>query len=78
MQTSAFLKKDGWDGFRTYRIYFLGTKAQWDAIVFNEVKNEHLLDPGKGGKIGFYSENEPTDTNNLYWRYVNGFPKYWE
>ena len=74
----AFLKKDGWDGFRTYRIYFLGTKAQWDAIDFVEVKNEHLLDPGKGGKIGFYSENEPTDTNNLYWRYVNGFPKYWE
>ena len=74
---AAFLKKDGWDGFKTYRMYFLGTKEQWNQIQFGET-NEHLLDPDKGGKIGFYSENEPTDTNNLYWRYVGEFPKYWE
>ena len=72
----AFKKKEGWDGYRDYKMYYLGTKADWDQIVFGAT-NDHLLDPAKGGKIAFYSEEQPTDTKNLYWRYVNGTPKFW-
>ena len=32
---------------------------------------------GLTGKIFYYSETQPTDTTNTYWRYVNGEPTVW-
>ena len=81
----AFRKKgdaESSDGWRDYKMYFYGTKEQWNSITFlkNEdgnTRNEYLTDTSNGGIIAFYSEEKPSDTKNLYWRYVDAAPKVW-
>ncbi len=70
------------DGWRDYKMYFLGTKEQWNAITWlkneeGKTKNEVLTNTSNGGIIAFYSEKKPSDTKNMYWRYVEGLPKVW-
>jgi hypothetical protein len=54
----------------------MGTPEQWEAIEWND-NNRNWFEE-EGAKYGFYSEQQPTDKTRLYWRYVNGYAKYWE
>ena len=70
------------DGWRDYKMFFYGTQAQWNAITWlkneeGKTRNEILTDTSNGGILAFYSETLPTDSKNLYWRYVDGLPKVW-
>ena len=74
--TGAFRKKEGWDGFKEYRMYYLGTPEQWQQIQWGD--NNLNWFERNGAKYGFYSEEQPTDSTKLYWRYVADYPRYWE
>lgn len=74
--TGAFRKKEGWDGFKEYRMYYLGTPEQWQQIQWGD--NNLNWFERNGAKYGFYSEEQPTDSTKLYWRYVADYPRYWD
>ena len=82
----AFRKKgdeSSSDGWRDYKMYFEGTKEQWNAITWlknaeGKTRNEILTDTSNGGIIAFYSETNPGSASGLYWRYLeDGTPKVW-
>ncbi len=54
-------------------IYYIGTEAEWNATVIEPEENEAVLK----ATVYFYSESEPTDTENQYWHYVEGVPTPW-
>ena len=47
------------------RVYYKGTKEQWDEISINSWGNYNLTSVTRY----YYSETEPTDGDNLYWHY---------
>lgn len=53
------------------KIYYNGTAEEWAKINIGKENNDT-------GKIHYYSETEPTDKTNVYWRYVDGVPTAWE
>ncbi|MBQ2471233.1 MAG: leucine-rich repeat protein, partial [Acholeplasmatales bacterium] len=57
------------------KVYFKGTKAEWDAIVITESGNSTLI--SEATTKYFYSETAPTDEGN-YWHYVDGVITIWE
>jgi len=57
------------------KVYFKGTKAEWDAIVITESGNSTLI--SEATTKYFYSETAPIDEGN-YWHYVDGVITIWE
>ena len=51
------------------KIFYFGTKEEWNRISVDEYGNEDLL----SANIYFYCEETPTDSGN-YWKYVDGVP----
>lgn len=54
-------------------VYYEGSAEEWAGVT---VKNGTYENP-QGTPVYYYSESTPTDTNNQYWRYVNGVPTKW-
>ena len=50
-------------------VYFEGGVSDWEGITKAEEPAYIVV---------YYSESEPTDTENYYWRYVDGEPTLWE
>jgi hypothetical protein len=48
-------------------------KAPNETMNYDEYGNSYYTDATKY----YYSEEEPTDTTNLYWHYVDGEPTPW-
>ena len=65
----------GWG--KVYSIYFKGTKDEWNISIHTA---NDLID-GVYYRVlmikYYYSESEPTDTENNYWHYVDGVPTAW-
>ena len=55
------------------KVYYHGTKADWDKISIAEAGNSYFLEAPRY----YYSESEPTEAGN-YWHYVDGEPTIWE
>lgn len=53
------------------RIYYLGGADDWASLNI-EKYNDYF-----GSRRYFYSEEQPTDTANSYWHYVDGVPTLW-
>lgn len=49
------------------KVYYKGTKEEWDKYGITYDNNSSLFRASKY----FYSETEPSDTDNNYWHYVN-------
>ncbi len=65
----------GWG--KVYAIYFKGTKDEWNISIHSA---NDLIDGGSDRVLMikyYYSESEPTDTENNYWHYVDGVPTAW-
>lgn len=64
----------GWG--KMYDIYFKGTKDEWNISIHSA--NDLISTSGEWlvNKY-YYSESEPTDTENNYWHYVDGVPTAW-
>lgn len=54
-------------------IYYEGTKDDWSKISISGGNTQLDKTP-----ICYYSEDKPTDTNNIYWHYVDNIPTIWE
>lgn len=64
----------GFSGFESLNsVFFGGTSDEWASV---EVENE-LNDEFLSASLYFYSETEPTDTEGLYWHYVDGVATPW-
>ena len=53
-------------------VYYGGSESDWEKIQFGSY-NIALTNATRY----YYSETEPTDTENLYWHYVDGVPTPW-
>ena len=53
------------------RVYYMGGADDWASLNIGKY-NDYF-----GSRPYFYSEEEPTDTANAYWHYVNGVPTPW-
>ena len=66
------------DVFRSYNllgknsnIYYAGSEEEWNNITI------YCLNAMEKFTIRYYSEEEPTENINNYWRYVDGVPTAW-
>ena len=61
-------------------VYFYGTAQEWEALKEKGVfTTETFMVNDLSAAIYFYSEEEPTDTEGLYWHYnENGMPAIWQ
>ena len=66
------------DAFRNYNllgknsnIYYEGSEEEWNNITIN------CFNAMEKFTIRYYSEEEPTENINNYWRYVDGVPTAW-
>jgi len=59
------------DGFR--HIYYAGTKEDFEKIEIIDDNGNNFVNC----TVFYYSEAEPVDDGNLYWRYVDGVPTSW-
>lgn len=55
----------------TPNLFYCGTAADWAKISIGTENTDYQ-------KIYYYSETQPTDATNAYWRYVDGVPTPWE
>lgn len=62
---------DGCSNFQ--KVYYKGTTTDWNNITISS-ENWCLT----YATIYYYSENEPSDTNNKYWHYVEGEVVVWD
>jgi len=53
-------------------VYYKGSKTEWENLSIGEC-NDYLM----FATMYYYSEEEPTDTTNNYWHYVDGVITKW-
>lgn len=73
---SKSVKNIGWNAFggcgSFATVYYTGTEEDWLQITIL-TENDKLIFATRY----YYSETQPTDDENLYWRYVDGVPTPW-